>query len=772
MSSVYAAALATLAASALVGHAIRLVCAFPSSPWLAPAVGFAALLAVAAAAVELGGGATTALALLATAVAASLAVAVLRHGRAPLGWEAAPVVAIVLLVLALPFAVSGRVGVLGMGNSNDMVDHLTGAYWLETGGGIVPRVVFYGYPLGPHSLAAALGRSGLPLPAAFTGITFASAALAALAALAAFAGSHRLLRWWAAVLVGVPYLIASYLGEGEFTEVIQGLFVLAFALAVRELVREPRPRRLRAAAPLGLLGAGMVSTYSYLGLVWPLTLVGFLFAIHLARARPSRAETARRVVARAAPVVAVAALVLAASAGAQATRIARFADAPYANTPRDRMGNLIDPISPLTVLGVWPAPDVRVRPENVPAAAIGSVLALSALVLALTWWARRREAVVLAAIAACAVVYVQATLVKNPYASAKALPVAAPLVALVLAVPWLEAWRARASSRPRGLVVAAGAAIAVAATASSALALRDVYVGTDAHGDALEPFRPLVAGKPTLFLGYDDFVHWHLRGAELATVGRLYARWVAPRRSDKPWSKGGAFDFDSVPPSMLDAVRYVVTPRTAYASSPPTNFTLRRENRWFQLWERHGRTPARLLAVGEVGAPGGVLDCAAAGIVADGGDDRVAAVLPPPIVGPASAWRGSPEERGETATQVLELPPGRWDVSLQYVSRRPLRVSALGLRAPMPANLARVGPYWLVGTLEVSRPTSVRVTVGSDYTRIAQALGADAATYAYGSPGGRPLGEIVATRHPWTPRLVPLEEACGRYVDWYGRASA
>ncbi|MBW3593722.1 MAG: hypothetical protein KY396_08510, partial [Actinobacteria bacterium] len=548
---------------------------------------------------------------------------------------------------------------------------------------------------------------------------------------------------------------------------------LAFVLAVRELVHERQTWPLRAAAPLGLLGAGMVSAYSYLGLVWPLTLVGFLFVIHLARARPSRADTARRVVARAAPVAAVAALVLAASAGAQASRIARFADAPYANTPRDRMGNLIDPISPLTVLGVWPASDVRIRPEHEAAALVGGAIALAALVAALVWWGRRRDAAILAAVAACAVVYAQATLVKNPYASAKALPVAAPLIALVLVVPWLDAWRRRSGREPRGArrragaIFAAGTAIAVAATASSGLALRDAYVGTSAHGNALEELRPLVTGNRTLFLGYDDFAHWHLRGAELATVGHLYARWVAPRRPEKPWKPGRAFDFDSVSPAMLDAVRYVVTPRSPYASSPPPNFTLRRENRWYQLWERTGRTPPRLVPAGEAGTPGAVLTCSSEDVT-----EGVAAVLPRPIVGPRTAWRGSAEDPDGEATQVLDLPAGRWDLSLQYASRRPLRVNVLDFRATLPANLSRLGPHWLLGTVDVAERTRARVRITSEHGFGARVLRAYAPTHAYSSPGGQPLGEIVATRHPWTARVVPAQNACGRYVDWYASGAS
>ena len=774
MLAVYAAAAATLAASVLTGHAIRLACGFPRSAWLAPTIGFAALLAVAAAGAEIEGGATAALALVAALSVASLAFSLFRRSTSVLGWDAVPVAAIVLVLLALPFLASGRVGVLGMGSSNDMVDHLTGAYWLQAGAeGVVPRPVLYGYPLGPQSLAASLGQVGLSLPAAFTGIMFAAPVLAAISALAAFPQATRPVRWWAAVLVGIPYLLASYFGQGEFAEVIAGVLILALALTVREVVQEESRAPLRSAVPVGLVAAGMVSTYSYLGLVWPLTLGAFVLVIHVLSTR-ARVDAARSAVVRALPLVLVAAVVLLVAAGAQATRIARFADAPYANTPRDRMGNLVDPISPLAVLGVWPTGDVRARPEHEVLAAIGGTAALGALVLALVWWARRRELVILAAVAACALVYAQASLVKNPYAAAKALPVAAPLVALVLAVPWLDAWSRRRRERSVGrrgrstLVAAAGAALALGATASTAVALRDVYVGTHVHGKALGALRPDVAGSPTLFLGYDDFAHWYLRDAELTTVGRLYARSVAPLRREKPWLRGQGFDFDSVDAETLDRARFVIAPRTPYASSPPENFVLRRENRWYGLWERTGPTRPRSVPPGELGAPGAMLDCSSDGL-ARFPRDGVAAVLSSPVVAAMSRWKGT-VDRGDAATQTLELPAGRWDVALQYASRRPLRIEALDLAVTVPANLGRIGPHWLLGTVHTAEPTHARVRVTSVFGGTSELTRAYAPTRAFNSPDGRPLGEIVATPHPWRPRIVPLREACGRYVDWYARS--
>ena len=51
------------------------------------------------------------------------------------------------LVLAIPFAVSGRWGLLGVGFNNDLGLHLAWAEWLRSGFGPAPDA---GYPLGPH----------------------------------------------------------------------------------------------------------------------------------------------------------------------------------------------------------------------------------------------------------------------------------------------------------------------------------------------------------------------------------------------------------------------------------------------------------------------------------------------------------------------------------------------------------------------------------------------------------------------------------------------
>ena len=100
--------------------------------------------------------------------------------------QGAPVAVAVALVLSIPFAVSGRWGLLGVGFNNDLGLHLAWAEWLRSGFGPAPDA---GYPLGPHGLAVAVAAfPGIGLGQAFVGEIFAIGVLTALSALAALPG--------------------------------------------------------------------------------------------------------------------------------------------------------------------------------------------------------------------------------------------------------------------------------------------------------------------------------------------------------------------------------------------------------------------------------------------------------------------------------------------------------------------------------------------------------------------------------------------------------
>ena len=136
----------------------------------------------------------------------------------------------------------------------------------------------------------------------------------------------------------------------------------------------------------------------------------------------------------------------------------------------------------------------------------------------------------------------------------------------------------------------------------------------------------------------------------------------------------------------------------------------------------------------------------------------------------ASQRRGGArsDTRASAAHQTLRLGRGRWVIALQYAASVPITVIGPGLHATLPAAIEPRGPYWLVGTVTVTRRHPTRITVRFDRLPwLGRVLGAFGLTRAPTPTGLRALGRITASPAPVVDRPVPLDRACGRYVDWY-----
>jgi hypothetical protein len=434
------------------------------------------------------------------------------------------------------------------------------------------------------------------------------------------------------------------------------------------------------------------------------------------------------------------------------------------------LGNLRHELSPLEALGIWPTSEFRLAASDSshPAAFYaGAVIALAALAVGLPRWLRRNGPAVPAALAAAIAAYAGARLFGTVYTSAKALAIAAPLVALISFGGLLGQER----PAPRSLLYAGLAAVLAAGMAiSSFLVLRQAPVGPTDHADQLAELRPLVEGEDVLFLGRDNFVAYELRGSRPFTAVRNFydPNYVKPNlRLDDVFRK---FDFDSVTPETLDRFPFVITTRGAYASGPPPGFVPLRKTDDFVLWKRTAPVgPRRTLAEGA--DPGVKLDCRGKATPRLMPSGRATVFAKSPVVG--GTWSPSATvEDGSSVTQTLTLPPGRWEISLQYDATQPLGVTAPGLDATLPANLDYRGsvPYYAVGELTVPRrrPVPFTVEVSSPPfwgrvlgTKSAAHLGAIAASPA--GRGGPIPGEAEV--------VVPLRRACGRYVDFYSPTS-
>jgi hypothetical protein len=792
MIGTYASAALICAASMLVGRAILgLAGGDGSRLWLGPAVGFGAVLAVTGLLARAPGHATAAtVGLLALVIAAALLLCWeprRGEGRAAVLREGLPVAVLVLLVLSIPFAVSGRWGIIGVGFNNDLGLHLAWAEWLRSGLGPAPEA---GYPLGPHALAAAVAAlPGVGLGQAFVGEVFAIGILTALTALAALGDLGPVRRMLAAILVAVPYLGASYFAQGAFKETAEALFVLAFALYLHDLDRRRRESvdewdrsgltaAFTALIPLALVG-GIFFSYSFAGLAWPVAM-----AILWGATVPGVRRALRpRALSRTAQLPAVA-LTL----GVLIVLVALTVVGPYAfihGFNRVAGTNTYGPVSPIEALGVWPASSYRLNAAGgAQLTGLATAIAALAVIAGSAWWLRRRELAVPLALAACTVLYIAALAGSGEYSQAKALMIAAPLAMLVAIRPLLlEAARVRTSSRiartntnsAGGLVRAGWAVLAVAfvggAVYSSLLVLRDAPVGPPGHGAELRAFMPILRGEPVLYAGQDRYAAYELQGADTHVPLVEFPDADVSPSPEKPFDTGDAYspiDFDSFSRGTLERFPYVITGRAAWNSEAPAGFKRVAATPSYLLWKRTGPVPEDRHVLLEGTEPAAPIDCASPEIRILTSNPGRAGLFPGAVIGGKGRW--SPVaalETGDSAGQTISLPAGRWLLSLQYFSPFGLALSAPGLERSLPAaldgqrpntiSLANEGQFWPAGEID-SDGKPIRFTISAEEASTLQSLS--------GYTGKADLGELVAV--PARPhRVVPLNKACSGWIDWY-----
>ena len=627
MLGTYASFAAILIASVCVGQAVFRACGRRKWSWLSPAVGLAVTTSVAWGTVRLPGDGTAAAIAIGVLVVASLAFLFGRvAGLRPAVAVGLPPFIGAVIAASLPFIVERRFGILGTGLNPDMSQHLFAANRLAHGEG--SRLLTQGYPLGPHSLVVATSKAtGASLVHAFDGLTLAIAACATLAPLALLERFVPWRRTAAALLVGVPYLVASYLIQGAFKETMEALWVLAFAIGLHELSRStlvPGARRgPLVAVPLAALAIGSIYSYSFPGLLWLAGAAGLWAVVEIAMKVRRRSRSAARALVRKAALPAVVAVgVLVVVAAPESGRMVNFASFETFNPPGAGLGNLFNPISPLEALGIWPSGDFRLDPGDgaIPAFGyyLGELLGLAALAYGLVWWLRRSEWAVPSALAVAVVLYAYAHFAGTPYQAAKATVIAAPLAMLIAARALLSPEQlvelgairgavGRTRTGPSGVLLrwqlplkaVLATLFCVAAAACSVLALVNGPVGPSTYTPALTELRPELRSGSTLVLIPDqvlsdehgrDYVVWELRGGRVCV------------RAETGATAGGAG-----PTQAPVGITHVVT---GNQERPPyTDFRLERQGGPYRLWVRNpapkGEGPCPLIAPGARANPAG-----------------------------------------------------------------------------------------------------------------------------------------------------------------------
>jgi len=777
MIGTYASAALICVASLLVGRALLTVAGRESWSWLEPAAGFGAVLTVTGVLARAPGHGTSATlgAALLVAIAAAIVAAERPYEARGALRRGLPVAIVVALVLSIPFAVSARWGLLGVGFNNDLGLHLAWAEWLRSGFGPAPDA---GYPLGPHGLAVATAAvPGIGLGQAFVGEIVAIGVLTGLTALPALSGLSPLRRLLAATLVAVPYLAASYFAQGAFKETAEALFVLAVAVSLGSLdvpsLRGPYGHQIngtplgwvRLALPWLAIAGGVFFSYSFAGLAWPIAIVALWSLTRPAVRRRLAPRALLRLLLRPTTLIAI---VLLAALAVAATLVGPFG---FAHSVRKVAAtNTYGPVSPIEALGVWWAPNYRLEaPGGAHLTGLAGAIAVLALLAGVYWWVRRRELTLPLAFAACALLYLVSLPTSGDYSHAKALMIGAPVAMLLIVRPlltelgWVPARRL------------AWAALAVAfiagAVYSSFLALRDAPVGPPGHDSELRAFLPSLHGEPVLYAGQDRYAAYELLGADTHVPLVEFPDAAVAQNPEKPFDTGDAYspiDFDSFSRGTLDRFPYVITGRAAWNSQAPPNFKRIGATPSYLLWKRAGTTPRDRHVLLEGTNAGARAGCAAPEIRILLANSGRASLFGGVRIAPKARWdMGSQLKTGERTAQAIDLPKGRWRLSIQYFSPFSLSLRAPGFRhrlkaaldgqRPNTISLANDGQFWPAGVY-ASGGGRVRFTVAAaEPTTLQRLSGYDATAY---------IGNLVAVR-AGKRRIVPLGAACNSWIDWY-----
>ncbi len=466
-----------------------------------------------------------------------------------------------------------------------------------------------GYPVGSMLPLVAVGRlSGQELMwlwMPFIAVLGALLALAIDVVLRPLAPDARV-RVPAAILAACSALLFGFALWGGIKEVWTAALAAVVAALVPWTIESTRAGTpvavTRGLVPMAVAGAGIVSALSIAGLVWVLPAVAVLGA----GAAVQRGRSRLVPVALLGTLVAAIALI---PLVRQVPFVRSLTQTPTSGP--EWLGKLLEPLSALQVLGVWPAEDFRVD----AVAALPTGLLLAAVVLGAAWALAqalsRRDWGLLAygsvLVAAAAVL----ALSDWAWAEGKALAIASP-VPLALAGAG-AANLLSAGSRQRLAGGALLAAIAAGVVWSDALGFRGTTLTPYERHEELADINGRFAGRgPALLPEYEPYAaRWFLRDLDPEGAGELRRRLV-PLATGETLKPGESADIDRFALGALTDYRTLVVRRSPLASRPSSSFERAWRGRWYEVWVRRpgGRRVVEHVGLGDGVDPGAVARCA------------------------------------------------------------------------------------------------------------------------------------------------------------------
>ena len=282
-------------------------------------------------------------------------------------------------------------------------------------------------------------------------------------------------------------------------------------------------------------------------------------------------------------------------------------------TQANNAANLGHPLNDLQVLGIWPATDFRVQPDNVALThVLFGVLGLAlALGLVFAWRRRAWELPLYLATAVggfiLALIFDQIGL-SSPWLDAKAMAEASPaVVALAVAgtVAIFETGR-------RIEATVACAAVAGGVLWSNGFVYANVWLAPRAQLAELQTIGQRFAGDgPALMTEYQPYgVRHFLRKLDPEGASERRRRLILLRTGGLV-PQGASADLDAFQLSSVLVYRSIVLRRSPVESRPPSIYRLVWRGHWYELWQRpqNPRPILEHLSLGEGLDPAGAPSC-------------------------------------------------------------------------------------------------------------------------------------------------------------------
>jgi hypothetical protein len=442
----------------------------------------------------------------------------------------------------------------------------------------------------------------------------------------------------------------------------------------------------------------------------------------------------------------------------------------------DPLANLIKPLSPLQLAGIWPTGDFRLDPSRPGVTHLLIGVALVAALAGIAWavWRRVWELPTYAvgAVASSLVLYGAST----PWIAGKAFSTASPAIPLAaLAVAPVIARRGRPIEAAVLATVVAGGVLW-----SNVYQYHDAWLAPRGQLAELETIGTRFAGEgPALMTEYQPYGVRHLlRKLDPEGASELRFRQI-PLRSGASLDKGYSANIDDFQLAAVLVYRTLVLRRSPVDSRPPSPYRLVWQGQWYAVWQRPRTGAQRILEhlpLGNDVEPGAMPSCSQVLRLARlaGPSGRLAAVRRPSVVYADLSRASYPSTWGLDSSGALvpgapgtvEVPmdvpsSGRYGLWLGGSYRDLLRVELDGRQiASVRDHLEHQGQYVELASAQL-------------------AAGRHVVLLRYGAPDWRPgsggvqfgmSSLVLSTTSADLPvtyvRPSDARTLCGRSLDW------